>query len=73
MLTVDALKTLETPQVFVTGNSNKLREVKKILCSEATSGSLKIEVDSKALDRELNRLPLFLVLFLFLFFLAAAR
>ncbi|KNZ51025.1 inosine triphosphate pyrophosphatase [Puccinia sorghi] len=36
--------------VFVTGNSNKLREVKKILCSEATSGSLKIEVDSKALD-----------------------
>jgi len=37
-------------QVFVTGNSNKLREVKKILCSEATSGSLKIEIDSKALD-----------------------
>ncbi|POW20553.1 hypothetical protein PSHT_03409 [Puccinia striiformis] len=38
--------------VFVTGNANKLREVKKILCSDISSdASLKIEVESKALDR----------------------
>ncbi|KAH9468549.1 hypothetical protein Pst134EA_009087 [Puccinia striiformis f. sp. tritici] len=37
--------------VFVTGNANKLREVKKILCSDISSdASLKIEVESKALD-----------------------
>ncbi|PLW06118.1 hypothetical protein PCANC_00447 [Puccinia coronata f. sp. avenae] len=36
--------------VFVTGNANKLREVNKILGSEVPSGSLKIEVESKALD-----------------------
>ncbi|KAA1136789.1 nucleoside triphosphate pyrophosphohydrolase ham1 [Puccinia graminis f. sp. tritici] len=37
--------------VFVTGNANKLREVKKILSTDVSSeDSLKIEVDSKALD-----------------------
>ncbi|OAV94577.1 Ham1 family protein, partial [Puccinia triticina 1-1 BBBD Race 1] len=43
--------TLPLKLVFVTGNANKLREVKKILCADVSSeNSLKIEVESKALD-----------------------